>query len=271
MQGEVEVRLKGEVDLESDTEETLSTGDGEVDNFLNLVKNTVTLIFGPAFVGKTTLALSLSLGEVRRGSKVLYLDSEGGVFVSRVKEMSEARGIGKSTLIRCFKLLRLYELKEVLEMLDYALKYEFDLIVVDSLSRPFLKELHAPTSEELRRKYELLSSEVYFEIADFLREGQDRGVSLILISEIKLPARSREGFFYLMPLPFPQLSTIAKNAVGLFMKDGRRFMYLERHAIQPSIYERPTLLEFTITKEGVKYLGLAEISKERIYRQVPIL
>jgi len=270
MHSEIEVRLKGEVDLNSEGEEGLSTGDKNIDDFLNLSRNSVTLIFGPAFVGKTTLGLSLSLTEVSRGNRVLYVDTESGVFIRRIRALCRARGVDYSLLKERFKLLKLYELKDVLDILDYSLKYNFDLVVLDSLSRPFLKELHAPTLSELKEKYDTLSSEVYFKIADFLRDSQDKGSSLIIISEIRLPSKEEKKEFYLLPLPFPQLSTIAKNAIGIFMRDGRRFMYVERHAFQPSIYEKPVLLEFTITDRGVKYLGLAEISKDKIYHHVPI-
>jgi len=47
----------------------------------------ITTIYGPAGAGKTNLALLASVGIAKQGKKVIFIDTEGGFSVSRLKQI----------------------------------------------------------------------------------------------------------------------------------------------------------------------------------------
>ncbi len=66
----------------------ISTGCKDLDEFLQGYKEELTLIYGPAASGKTTLALQAAIKQAEQGKKVLYIDTEGGFNVERVKQIN---------------------------------------------------------------------------------------------------------------------------------------------------------------------------------------
>ena len=61
-----------------------------VDTLLNggFEKGTVTQIFGPPSSGKSNIALNLAVNVARNGKKVIYMDTEGGISIDRIKQVS---------------------------------------------------------------------------------------------------------------------------------------------------------------------------------------
>ncbi len=51
-------------------------------------KGTITQIFGPPSSGKTNVALSLAVNVAKNGKKVVYIDTEGGISIDRIKQIS---------------------------------------------------------------------------------------------------------------------------------------------------------------------------------------
>ena len=61
-----------------------------IDNLLNggFEKGTVTQIFGPPSSGKSNLALFLAVVTANTGKKVIYIDTEGGISIDRIKQIA---------------------------------------------------------------------------------------------------------------------------------------------------------------------------------------
>ena len=61
-----------------------------IDNLLNggFEKGTVTQIFGPPSSGKSNLALSLAVNVAKNGKKAIYMDTEGGISIDRIKQIA---------------------------------------------------------------------------------------------------------------------------------------------------------------------------------------
>lgn len=66
----------------------ISTGCKDLDEFLQGYKEELTLIYGPAASGKTTLAVQAAVKQAEQGHKVLYVDTEGGFNVERIKQLN---------------------------------------------------------------------------------------------------------------------------------------------------------------------------------------
>ena len=59
-----------------------------IDNLLNggFEKGTVTQIFGPPSSGKSNIALCLAVNVAKSGKKAIYMDTEGGISIDRIKQ-----------------------------------------------------------------------------------------------------------------------------------------------------------------------------------------
>ena len=66
----------------------ISTGCQALDEFLQGYKEELTMIYGPAASGKTTLALHAAISQAEQGKKVLYIDTEGGFNVERITQLN---------------------------------------------------------------------------------------------------------------------------------------------------------------------------------------
>lgn len=68
----------------------ISTGSSVLDSFLEGGYETgiITTVCGPAGSGKTTLCLLAAVEMARRGKKIIYIDTEGGFSVERLKQLS---------------------------------------------------------------------------------------------------------------------------------------------------------------------------------------
>lgn len=51
-------------------------------------KGTITQFYGPPGSGKTNIAIKLAVEVAKRGKKVIFIDTEGGLSIERVKQIA---------------------------------------------------------------------------------------------------------------------------------------------------------------------------------------
>jgi DNA repair protein RadB len=117
----------------------INSGNIDLDNFLNNGYENITIIYGPAASGKTTLALLASLELAKQKKRVLFVDTENGFSVDRIKQMSP---LYKELLdhIYLFRINNFDEQSERLEEINKIINM-FSLIVVDTIGNHYRNEL----------------------------------------------------------------------------------------------------------------------------------
>ena len=72
-------------------QERVATGSEVLDELLEggYEKDAITTIYGPAGAGKTTMALLAAIETAKRGKKTIFVDTEGGFSVTRLKQLTE--------------------------------------------------------------------------------------------------------------------------------------------------------------------------------------
>lgn len=145
----------------------------------------ITTIYGPAGSGKTNLALLAAVSVARQGKKVIFVDTEGGFSVSRLKQLLP----DYKKLLDRFVFLRptsFAEQKQAFERLKELVNNKIGLIVVDTmtmlyrLQRSFKEDdnfnhdlsLQMLWLNEIARKHNipvLLTSQVYSSMEDRIR------------------------------------------------------------------------------------------------------
>ena len=98
-------------------------------------KGTITQIFGPPSSGKSNITLSLAVNVARNNKKVIYMDTEGGISIDRIRQISGPDFSNVANNIIVFEPTSFQEQNDMLRSIDVWLRKnhdDMDLIVVDS-------------------------------------------------------------------------------------------------------------------------------------------
>lgn len=120
----------------------ISSGVKLLDNALRggYENDVITTIYGPAGSGKTNLCMMCMIDAVKKGKKVIYIDTEGGFSPERLMQLDE----GYKNVLDCtlfFKPTSFDEQKKVFDGLKKIINNRIGLIVVDSISMLYRLEL----------------------------------------------------------------------------------------------------------------------------------
>lgn len=122
--------------------EKVSTGVDFLDKFLlgGYDCDIVTTIFGPSGSGKTNFCLLAAVGVTEAGKRVIFMDTEGGIAVERIKQISSnyENVLGR---IIFFNPVTFAEQKEMFDTLREMVSEHIGLIIIDSISMLYRLEL----------------------------------------------------------------------------------------------------------------------------------
>ncbi len=121
----------------------VTTGAEFLDTFFNggYDNDVVTTIYGPSGSGKTNLCLLPAVKCAEQGKKIIYIDTEGGIAVERIKQLSKNYEEVLRQMI-FFRPINFVEQGEMVEKLKgYLDNNPPGLIIVDSISMLYRLEL----------------------------------------------------------------------------------------------------------------------------------
>ena len=121
----------------------VSTGSDLIDDILEggLEPEVTTTIYGASGSGKTNLATLIALSSAENG-KVIFIDTEGGLSVDRIKQMFPNSHAKRLNYLIIKKPTSFQEQNEVFAELEKSVeKYNPSLIVVDSISMLYRLEM----------------------------------------------------------------------------------------------------------------------------------
>lgn len=98
-------------------------------------KGTITQIFGPPSSGKTNVALSLAVNVAKNGKKVVYVDTEGGISIDRIKQIARFNFSKIANNIMVLEPTNFTEQNDNLRAIEIWLKNNhenIDLLILDS-------------------------------------------------------------------------------------------------------------------------------------------
>lgn len=126
-------------------------------------KGTVTQVFGSPSSGKSNVTLTLAVNVAKSNRKVVYIDTEGGISIDRIKQISGPHFSNVANNIIVFEPTDFLEQTETLRSIDvWIRKYheEVDLIVLDSAVALYrVDDMKSyKLSKELRKQVQLLSN-----------------------------------------------------------------------------------------------------------------
>ena len=120
----------------------VSTGVEFLDSFLQggYDSDIITTVYGPSGSGKTNICLLAAIAVAQKGKKVLFMDSEGGICVERVKQICP-HYVAVLERMLFFNPMNFEEQKAFFEKLKDEVNEHIGMIVVDSISMLYRLEL----------------------------------------------------------------------------------------------------------------------------------
>ncbi|MBU1111236.1 MAG: DNA repair and recombination protein RadB [Nanoarchaeota archaeon] len=168
----------------------ISTGAEFFDNYLRggYEKNVVTTIYGPSGSGKTNLCLLAAVKVAEQGKKVILVDTEGGVAVERIKQLSASWETVLDQII-FFQPLNFEEQQEIFAGLKDFFNNEHNnigLIVVDSIS--MLYRLELGKSEAIFETNSALARQ----IASLVEIARSRDIPVLITNQVYADFNERD-------------------------------------------------------------------------------
>ena len=120
----------------------ISTGIDFLDNLLGggYDRDIVTTIYGPSGSGKTNLCLMAMVRMAGTGKKIIFIDTEGGIAVERVKQITKHyEEVLKRVVF--FRPVNFQEQDEIFESMKDLVTEKVGLIVIDTIAMLYRLEL----------------------------------------------------------------------------------------------------------------------------------
>lgn len=160
----------------------IPTGCGGLDKFLEggIPYENVSLIYGEAETGKTTLAMQLAVNCALRGYKTLFIDCDGTFLVQRLSQIASESFKKVAELIILVKPNSFREQIIVIDKLPEYVAKNFGLIVVDTLTSLYRAEI----AEHPNKAFEL-NRELNRQMALLAQIAKTRKIAVIIASQVR--------------------------------------------------------------------------------------
>ena len=218
--------------------------DSSIDELLGggFEKGVLTQIYGSPTSGKSNVALSVAVNVAKYGKKVVYIDTEGGISIDRIKQISGYDFQDVANNIIVFEPMDFKEQGDIIRSLDVWLRKNHevtDLIILDSAVALYrVDDMKSyKLSKELRIQIQLLS-----------RMTRKYDLACILTNQI-YNAFDDEGNNEVKAVGGDIIAYISKVIIRLDRSDeiNQRTATLIRH---PSLEENRKVT-FSITSSGI--------------------
>lgn len=138
-------------------QDAISTGCTSLDQLLNggIPVSNISLVYGEAETGKTTLAIQCALNCARKGQKVIFIDADNSFSARRLSQIARYDLEKLSPLITLLKPNTFQEQVLAIDHLEEYLTEKIGLIVVDTFTSLYRAEFGENSKERFAMNREL--------------------------------------------------------------------------------------------------------------------
>jgi DNA repair protein RadB len=203
----------------------------------------VSVIYGPPGCGKTNFCLLAAVSQAKKGNNILFIDTEGGFSVERVKQIAGSENEAALKHIFLLKPTSFDEQKDAFRQLESYLKKELSLIVVDGMTILYRLDFAVAREKDIAemQKINTLLVEQMKTLAEIARK---REIPVIVTNQVYSWQDEKKM------VGGDILHYWGKCLIELVIEGGRRTAYLRKHR---SLKE--SSFPFQITNEGIRKRG----------------
>jgi DNA repair protein RadB len=158
------------------------TGSKELDNILDggFRVGGVSLIYGEAETGKTTLSMQCAVNCAKQGYKILFVDCDNTFFVRRLSQIAAKNLQKASEFIILIRPKNFDEQSFVIEKLIDYINEGFGLVIVDTITSLYRNKV----SEHPRKTFEL-NRKMNRQMAWLVQVAKTQKISVLVTSQVR--------------------------------------------------------------------------------------
>ncbi|MEK6933586.1 MAG: DNA repair and recombination protein RadB [Nanoarchaeota archaeon] len=208
-------------------------------------KDIITVFYGAPGTGKTNFCLLVAVSQAKKGNKVIFVDTEGGFSVERVKQLT-GENDGYEEILKNIFLLKptnFSEQKEAFKKLLEYLKKEVSLIIIDGMTILYRLDFAAAREKDFN-EIQKINAELVRQMRTLAEIARKREIPVIVTNQVyKWDDENKM-------VGGDILSYWGKCLIELVNENGKRTAYLKKHRSLPE-----KNLDFQITNSGIKKKG----------------
>jgi len=139
----------------------------------------VSLVYGEAETGKTSLAIQCAINCARRGIKSLFIDTDGTFSYERLSQIAEYDYEKISPLLIIMRPTTFRDQSKAIDHLEKVITNKFGLIVVDTIT-----SLYRVEPDDIKETY-AANRELNRQLAIITQAAKKCGVAVLVISQVR--------------------------------------------------------------------------------------
>jgi DNA repair protein RadB len=178
--------------------EKISTGSYDLNTWLygGYEKDIITMIAGPPGCGKTNFVILASCSQAKKGNKVIFIDTEGGFSVERVKQI-----VGKENAEEILKNIFLLkptnfeeQKKDFSKLLIAVKKEDVGLIVIDGMAMLYRLEIGEAHNLKDDEKIKEVNREIAKQMRMLAEISRKQNIPVLITNQVYMEFLSEEDF-----------------------------------------------------------------------------
>lgn len=178
--------------------EKISTGSYDLNTWLygGYDKDIITMIAGPPGCGKTNFVILASCSQAKKGNKVIFVDTEGGFSVERIKQI-----VGKENAENVLKNIFLLkptnfeeQKKDFIKLLNFVKKEDVGLIVIDGMAMLYRLEIGEAHNLKNDEKIREINREIAKQMRILAEISRKQNIPVLITNQVYMEFLSEEDF-----------------------------------------------------------------------------
>ena len=170
--------------MENEKDTKISAGSFDLNKWLygGYEKGVITTIYGEAGTGKTNFCMLACVSQAKKGNKVIYVDTEGGFSIERIKQLA---GENTNEVLKNIMLLKVTNFQEQVQAINRLQKEinkgSISLIIIDGMT--MLYRLELAEARETMRDIREINSELARQMKLLVEIARTKDIPIIITNQ----------------------------------------------------------------------------------------